>query len=92
MGEAVAHCVAETRHLLRGLPRRPAMLRFLIARLFYTDGLNTLFAFGAIYAAGVHGMGFEEILLFGNRHESDGGAGRGGLRGWWRTGSDRSAR
>jgi UMF1 family MFS transporter len=41
------------------------MARFLLARLFYTDGLNTLFAFGAIYAAGVFGMGFEEILLFG---------------------------
>lgn len=65
MGRAVAHCAAETRDLLRGLPRRPDMLRFLIARLFYTDGLNTLFAFGAIYAAGVHGMTFEEILLFG---------------------------
>jgi len=65
MGRAVADCVAETRFLLRGLPQRPDMLRFLIARLFYTDGLNTLFAFGAIYAAGVHGMTFEEILLFG---------------------------
>jgi UMF1 family MFS transporter len=65
MGQAVAACVAETRGLLRGLPRRRAMLRFLIARLFYTDGLNTLFAFGAIYAAGVHGMAFEEILIFG---------------------------
>jgi UMF1 family MFS transporter len=41
------------------------MARFLLARLFYTDGLNTLFAFGAIYAAGVFGMPFEEILLFG---------------------------
>lgn len=51
--------------VLRGLPRRPVMLRFLLARLFYTDGMNTLFAFGAIYAAGVFGMGFEEILLFG---------------------------
>lgn len=65
MLRAVTHCVAETRLLLRGLPARPDMLRFLVARLFYTDGLNTLFAFGAIYAAGVHGMGFEEILLFG---------------------------
>ena len=65
MGQAITTCVAETRHLLRGLPRRPDMLRFLIARLFYTDGLNTLFAFGAIFAAGVHGMDFEEILLFG---------------------------
>lgn len=51
--------------LLRALPGRPAMFRFLIARLFYTDGLNVLFVFGAVFAAGVFGMGFEEILLFG---------------------------
>lgn len=57
--------LAELRGLLRSLPRRPALARFLVARLFYTDGLNTLFAFGAIYAAGVFGMGFEQILLFG---------------------------
>jgi UMF1 family MFS transporter len=65
IGEAVTHCVAETHSLLRGLPQRPAMLRFLIARLFYTDGLNTLFAFGAVFAAGVHGMTFQEIMIFG---------------------------
>jgi UMF1 family MFS transporter len=65
LGLAVTTCIAETLSLLRGLPRRRDMMRFLIARLFYTDGLNTLFAFGAIYAAGMHGMGFEEILLFG---------------------------
>lgn len=65
MREAVTACVRETRLLVRGLPQRPDMLRFLVARLFYTDGLNTLFAFGAIYAAGVHGMTFEEIMVFG---------------------------
>ncbi|MCQ4162821.1 MFS transporter [Roseomonas sp. GC11] len=64
-GEAVRRGLAEILGVLRGLPRRPAMARFLLARLFYTDGLNTLFAFGAIYAAGRFGMGFEEILLFG---------------------------
>jgi UMF1 family MFS transporter len=64
-GQAAAQGLAEVRTLLRGLPGRPDLLRFLIARLFYTDGLNTLFAFGAIYAAGVFGMGFEQILLFG---------------------------
>ena len=42
--------MAEITRLLRGLPRNPVMARFLIARLFYTDGLNTLFAFGAIFA------------------------------------------
>jgi UMF1 family MFS transporter len=65
MGQAVTACLADTKRLIQGLPARPDMLRFLVARLFYTDGLNTLFAFGAIYAAGVHGMGMEQILLFG---------------------------
>ena len=51
--------------VVRRLPGRPAILRFIVARIFYTDGLNVLFAFGAIFAAGVFGMGFEEILLFG---------------------------
>lgn len=71
--------LAETRSILRGLPRHPAMARFLIARLFYTDGLNTLFAFGAIYAAGVHGMGFEEILIFGIAMNVTAGLGAAGF-------------
>ncbi len=39
--------------------------RFLLARMIYTDGLNTLFAFGGIYAAGTFGMSFSEIMIFG---------------------------
>ncbi|KAB2916356.1 MAG: MFS transporter [Hyphomicrobiaceae bacterium] len=42
-----------------------AIARFLLAHLFFTNGLNTLFAFGGIYAAGTFGMGFEEVLYFG---------------------------
>jgi UMF1 family MFS transporter len=64
-GAAMRNGLAEIIAVLRRLPRNPGLARFLVARLFYTDGLNTLFAFGAIYAAGVFGMGFEEILLFG---------------------------
>ena len=64
-GVAARSGMAEIIGLLRRLPQNPTMARFLLARLFYTDGLNTLFAFGAIFAAGVFGMGFEEILLFG---------------------------
>jgi UMF1 family MFS transporter len=37
---------------------------FLLGKMLYTDGLNTLFAFGGIYAAGTFGMTFDEILLF----------------------------
>jgi UMF1 family MFS transporter len=39
--------------------------KFLLARLIYNDGLNTLFAFGGIYAAGTFGMALNEVLLFG---------------------------
>jgi len=41
------------------------VIRFLLARMFYTDGLNTLFAFGGIYAAGTFGLTFEELIIFG---------------------------
>jgi MFS transporter, UMF1 family len=49
---------------LRGLGLQSQVLRFLIARLIYNDGLNTLFAFGGIYAAGTFGMTTQEIILF----------------------------
>lgn len=65
VAQAIRNGLAEIRALLRALPRQPVLARFLLARIFYTDGLNTLFAFGAIYAAGRFGMRFEEILLFG---------------------------
>jgi MFS transporter, UMF1 family len=65
MAEAVRRALSTIIEMLRRLPREPVLARFLLARLFYTDGLNTLFAFGAIYAAGTFGMGVEEILLFG---------------------------
>lgn len=63
--EAASRGLAEIGALLRTLPRNPDLARFLVARLFYTDGLNTLFAFGAIFAAGVFGLGIDQILLFG---------------------------
>lgn len=50
---------------LRALPRQGSVGRFLLARMLYTDGLNTLFAFGGVYAAGTFGMGFQDILIFG---------------------------
>lgn len=63
--QATAAGLTEVAALVRTLPRNPVLTRFLVARLFYTDGLNTLLAFGAIYAAGTFGMGFEQILVFG---------------------------
>ncbi len=40
------------------------IVKFLIARMIYTDGLNTLYAFGGIYAAGSFGMELDEIIIF----------------------------
>ncbi len=41
------------------------VLRFLVARMFYADGLAAVFAFGGIYAASVFGWGATELGLFG---------------------------
>src|SRR5690606_23404205 len=62
---AVRQGLATLAATLRQLPRHRNVLRFLIAKMIYLDGLNTLFAFGGIYAAGTFGMGFDEVLLFG---------------------------
>lgn len=62
---AVRAGLASLWETLRALPRHGQTGRFLIARMLYTDGLNTLFAFGGIYAAGTFGMSFQEILIFG---------------------------
>ncbi len=50
---------------LRRLGAYGSVGRFLLARMIYTDGLNTLFIFGAIYAAGTFGFTIEEVILFG---------------------------
>lgn len=42
----------------------PNMMRFLVARMAYNDGLITLFAFGGIYAAKVFGFTQQDILIF----------------------------
>lgn len=41
------------------------IIRLLVARLFYNDGLITIFAFGGIYAAGTFDFSFSEIMIFG---------------------------
>ena len=47
------------------LSRYKNIFRFLIARLFYNDGLITIFAFGGIYASNTFNFSFNEIFLFG---------------------------
>ena len=68
-------------HTLRHLGAERNIARFLVARLFYTDALNTLFAFGGIYAAGTFGMGFDEVIMFGIALNVTAGLGAGAF-GW----------
>ncbi|MCP5367773.1 MAG: MFS transporter [Hyphomicrobiales bacterium] len=48
---------------------------FLLARMIYIDGLNTLFAFGGIYAAGTFKMELAEVIQFGIAMNVTAGAG-----------------
>jgi UMF1 family MFS transporter len=41
------------------------LVKFLVARLIFNDGLVTVFAFGGIYAAGTFGMTISDVILFG---------------------------
>ena len=58
---AFAGLATTVRHLRR---YRQAGL-FLLARLFYNDGLVTIFAFGGIYAVGTFGFSFTQLVMFG---------------------------
>jgi UMF1 family MFS transporter len=63
--EAVREGVGKLWHTLRNVRRYREIAKFLIARLFYTEGLNTLFLFGGIYAAGTFGMEMAQVIQFG---------------------------
>ncbi len=65
MGKAVGAGLRELRDTLVNVRKHRNIARFLIARIFYVDGLNTIFAVGAIYAAAVFGMDTAEVLMFG---------------------------
>lgn len=64
-GAAVRKGFRQLGHTLSNLRAHRNIARFLAARLFYTDGLNSLFAFGGIYAAGTFMMDEAEIIRFG---------------------------
>lgn len=64
-GVAVKKGLKQLLHTLKTLPQHKQILKFLIARMIYIDGLNTVFAFGGIYAAGTFDMTFAQIVQFG---------------------------
>jgi MFS transporter, UMF1 family len=54
--------IAET---FRSISNYRKICRFLVARLFFNDGLITIFALGGVYAVGTLGFTFEEVMILG---------------------------
>lgn len=63
--KAIQHGLKSLLHTLISLRKYKNVLLFLVARMLYIDGLNTIFAFGGIYAAGTFGMDLPEVIKFG---------------------------
>ncbi|MDP6685104.1 MAG: MFS transporter [Candidatus Marinimicrobia bacterium] len=57
--------INELFHTFKEIKKYKQVLKFLLARMIYNDGLVTIFAFGGIYAAGTFGFSFQEIMIFG---------------------------
>ena len=55
----------ELGNTFRRVSEHRQIVRFLIARLIYNDGLVTVIAFGGIYAAGTFGFTLTEVMIFG---------------------------
>jgi UMF1 family MFS transporter len=63
--QAISRGLREIKQTIKELPQQKNLLLYLIAHLIYIDGLNTIFAFGGIYAAGTFGMDLPHVILFG---------------------------
>ena len=77
--DAVALGLGDLMRTFRDIRRHADIARFLAARILYIDGLNTLFAFGGIYAAGTFGMTLDEIIRFGIAMNVTAGLGAAGF-------------
>jgi UMF1 family MFS transporter len=64
-GAAVRSGLAEIRHTLGELRHRTPVLRFLIGRMIYQDGVNGLLILGGVFAAAMFGWSTMEIGIYG---------------------------
>lgn len=78
-GEAVRRGLASLAGIVRNARHYRQVLLYLLARMVYTDGLNTLFGVGGIYAAVTFGMSFDQLLIFGIAMNVTAGLGAAGF-------------
>lgn len=64
-GRAVKVGLAEVRNTIGELKHRKGILKFLLARMIYQDGVNGLLILGGTFAAGMFGWATIEIGLYG---------------------------
>jgi UMF1 family MFS transporter len=65
IGPAVREGLAELKSTLGEVRRRSGILRFLIARMIYQDGVNAVLGLGGVFAAAMFGWSITEIGVFG---------------------------
>ena len=65
IGLAIKSGLIQLRETLGKIRQYPNIVRFLIARMLYNDGVTTIFAFGGIFAAGTFGLTVAEVILLG---------------------------
>jgi UMF1 family MFS transporter len=61
----IAGAFRELKHTFVEVRKYKEIVKFLVARLVYNDGLVTVFVFGVLYAAGTFGFNETEVLTFG---------------------------
>ena len=71
----------QLRDSIRRVRDYAGILRFLLARMVFIDGLATIFAFGGIFAAGTFDMNEQQVLWFGVALHVTAGIGAAGF-GW----------
>jgi len=64
-GKILGETARQLKSTFREIRAYRQIIRFLLARLLYNDGLVTIFQFAAIYAGVVFGFDFKELLVFG---------------------------
>lgn len=65
IGIAIRDGLTELKETILEARRRPGIVRFLIARMIYQDGVNALLALGGTFAAAMFSWSITEIGLFG---------------------------